>query len=171
MRLPPHTHLPSLTLQILLSFDPSPPWNVFSFLVLTLVCSVIISPNVFMNLNIDTGIGYIDYMLGSGIGTCVVDGFDLLLFRRPLKNFKYVGNENGKVHKVWWKRHFDLVCIMSSLRGVGWNYQVRLFKPCYWTGPEHSWFIGEEYPPRSPTTQTLVYHPLYPACCLQRGLL
>ncbi|KAG1795344.1 membrane bound O-acyl transferase family-domain-containing protein [Suillus plorans] len=125
MRLPSRVQLPFLALQILLSFDPSPPWNLFGAFAIALFCLLIISPSVFVSLNIDTGVGYVDYMLGSVVMTYAVQSFYLLLLGRPLKNFKSVENKNGKVHERWWKRIFHVVCVTQSPRGVGWNYQVK----------------------------------------------
>ncbi|KAG0707909.1 membrane bound O-acyl transferase family-domain-containing protein [Suillus ampliporus] len=124
MRLPPHLQLPFLTLQILVFLDLSPPWNLFGALAVALLCFLIISPSVFVNLNIDTGVGYVDYGLGSAIATYAMHGFYLLLLARPLKNFKFIEKRNEKVHRVWWKRLLDVVYVMHSPRGVGWNYQV-----------------------------------------------
>jgi len=127
MHLPYHIPLPFLTLQILLSFDPSPPWNLFGAFAIALFCLLIINPSVFVSLNIDTGVGYVDYLLGSIVMAYAVQSFYLLLLGRPLKNFKSVENKNKneKVHERWWKRILHLVCLMQSPRGVGWNHQVK----------------------------------------------
>ncbi|KAG1841806.1 membrane bound O-acyl transferase family-domain-containing protein [Suillus subalutaceus] len=124
MRLPSHIQLPFLTLQILLALDPSPPWNLFGAFAIALICSLIISPSVFVRSNIDTGVGYVDYLLGSVVASCAVLGFYALLLGRPLKNFKSIENGNEKVHKYWWKRIFHVAYVFQSPRGVGWNYQV-----------------------------------------------
>ncbi|KAG1779423.1 membrane bound O-acyl transferase family-domain-containing protein [Suillus placidus] len=126
MHLPSHIQLPYLTLQILLVLDPSPPWDLFSALAIALMCSLIISPSLFVSFNIDTGVGYVDYMLGSTIASYAVHSFYLLLLGKPLKNFKSVENANEleKVHENWWKRILHVAYVMQSPRGVGWNYQV-----------------------------------------------
>lgn len=124
MRLPFHIELPFLTLQILLAIDPSPPWNLFGAFAIALMCLLIISPSVFVSLNIDTGVGYVDYLLGSAITSYAVHGFYVLLLGRPLKNFKPIKNGNEEVHRYWWKRILHVAYIMQSPRGVGWNYQV-----------------------------------------------
>ncbi|KAG2340943.1 hypothetical protein BDR05DRAFT_888905 [Suillus weaverae] len=88
------------------------------------MCSLIIIPSLFVSLNIDTGVGYIDYMLGSTIASYAIHSFYLLLLGKPLKNFKSVENANEKVHESWWKRILHVAHVMQSPRGVGWNYQV-----------------------------------------------
>lgn len=124
MRLPIHILFPHLSLQTLLCFDPSPPWNFFGAFAITLICSLIISPSVFVSLNIDTGIGYIDYVTGCAIAMYAMHSFYLLLLGRPLKNFKSVKNVNERVHEYWWKRILHVAHVMHCPRGVGWNYQV-----------------------------------------------
>ncbi|KAG2145201.1 membrane bound O-acyl transferase family-domain-containing protein [Suillus clintonianus] len=128
MRVTPYIiiiQLPLITLQILLLLNPSPPWNLFGALALALICSLIISPSVFVSLNIDTGIGYVDYMLGSTIACYAMNSFYLLLLGRPLENFTIEDKGNEKVHKSWWKRILHVAHVMQSPRGVGWNYQVK----------------------------------------------
>jgi hypothetical protein len=120
MRLSSQAQLPFLTLRILLCLNPSPPWDLFSAIALILLSYLII------NSNLDTGVGYMNYMIGSAIGGCPVDGFHLLLLGKPLTKFKYVENGNGNVHRVWWKKFFDVVCVTHSPRGIGWNYQVHV---------------------------------------------
>ncbi|OAX33251.1 hypothetical protein K503DRAFT_775812 [Rhizopogon vinicolor AM-OR11-026] len=126
MRPLPHIQLPYLTLQILLCLNPSPPWDLFSALALSLLCYLIISSSV---IKLDTGIGYVNYMLGSATMTCALDGFYLLLLGKPLTKFKYVGNGNGTVHKIWWKRFFDVICVPQSPRAIGWSHQVKNIPP------------------------------------------
>ncbi|OAX35914.1 hypothetical protein K503DRAFT_773019 [Rhizopogon vinicolor AM-OR11-026] len=121
-----HVQLPYLTLQILLCLNPSPPWDLFSALALSLVCYLIISLSVF---KLDTGVGYVNYMLGSTTMACALDGFYLLLLGKPLMKFKYVGNGNGTVHKIWWKRFFDVICVPHSPRAIGWSHQVKNIPP------------------------------------------
>jgi hypothetical protein len=130
MRLPFHIPLPFLILQILLCLDPSPPWNFFGTFAIALICSLIISPSVFVSLNVYTGVGYVDYLLGSIIASYAVHGFYLLLLGRPLQNFKSVENVNERVHEYWWKRILHVANVLQSPRGVGWNYQVCFYNPC-----------------------------------------
>ncbi|OAX31205.1 hypothetical protein K503DRAFT_110337 [Rhizopogon vinicolor AM-OR11-026] len=126
MRSLPHVHLPQLTLQILLCLNPSPPWDLFSALALSLLCYFIISSSV---VKLDTGVGYVNYMYGSGTVACALDGFYLLLLGKPLTRFKYVGNGNVTVHKIWWKRYFDVICVPHSSRAIGWSHQVKNIPP------------------------------------------
>ena len=127
MRLgPPQVPLPFLTLQVLLCLDPSPPWDLFSALSLALLCYLIISPSV---LQIDTGVGLMNISYGANIALCAVNGFYLLLLAKPLRNFKYIGNGKASTSmqndKVWWRKYFDVVCIIYSPRLIGWSHQVR----------------------------------------------
>ncbi|KAG1815115.1 membrane bound O-acyl transferase family-domain-containing protein [Suillus subaureus] len=122
MRLPFYIQLPFLTLQIFLFLDPSPPWNLFGAVAIALICWLIISPSVFVSWNIDTGVGYVDYMLGSTIASYAVHSFYLLSLGRPLKSIK--NGDKLKVHEHWWKRILHVAHVMQSPRGVGWNYQV-----------------------------------------------
>jgi len=116
--------LPFLTLQVLLCLDPSPPWDIFSTLAHTLICYLAISSG---GWKLDAGVGFLNYALGTNTAACAVEGFYLLLLAKPWRNFKYIGNENGDVHKVWWKKYFDILCIPYSPRLIGWSHQVRGF--------------------------------------------
>jgi len=137
--------LPILTLQVLLCLDPSPPWDFFGGLVFAMICYHTI------NSKLDTGIGYLNHGLGSAIAICAVDGLYLLLLAKPMKNFKYIGNGKGGVHKVWWKKYFDVVCIVQSQRLIGWSHQVGFLNPCYRTESDHTRCPGKEHP-SCPTT-------------------
>ena len=168
MRPTPYVQLPYLTLQLLLCLDPSPPWDLFSALAHALICYLTISSSI---LELDAGVGYMNYILGSAVGTGAVHGFYLLFLAKPLKNFKYIGNGDGSVHKVWWEKYFDVACVPYSPRLIGWSHQVRIFHPCCATEPERVRYLGEEHSSRPTTTQTFVHPPLHPTCCPVRDPL
>ena len=125
MRLvPPQVPLPFLILQVLLCLDPSPPWDLFSALAFTLICYLFISPSL---LSFDTGDGLMNIRHGTTIALCAANGFYLVLLAKPLRNFMYIGNGKGRMQndKVWWRRYFDVVCVIFSPRLIGWSHQVR----------------------------------------------
>ncbi|KAF9239285.1 membrane bound O-acyl transferase family-domain-containing protein, partial [Melanogaster broomeanus] len=70
-----------------------------------------------------TGNGYLDFLLGSSLLTCAVDGVNLLLIANPLYSFRHEQDKVPAYELPFPQRYFWVVCMCQCPRGVGWSYK------------------------------------------------
>ncbi|KIJ61449.1 hypothetical protein HYDPIDRAFT_96601 [Hydnomerulius pinastri MD-312] len=72
-----------------------------------------------------TGNGYLDYLLGSSLVTCAVDGVNLLLLANPLYTFRHEKDKVPAHELPFLQRYIWVVCMCQCPRGVGWSFKVK----------------------------------------------
>ncbi|KAF9226390.1 hypothetical protein BS17DRAFT_777171 [Gyrodon lividus] len=113
--------LPYFALELLITLNLPAPCRVFAcFIVSGLVA-------ISMAL-VRTGNGYLDYLLGSSLFTCGVDGIFLLL-ANPLHSFRSEKDTIPAYELPFLQRFVWVVCMCHCPRGVGWSFKVNHVPP------------------------------------------
>ena len=76
----------------------------------------------------DMGEGMQNYSIGSTFGSLFFTASTLLLFQDPLKECRWATQSEDAAEMSLWKRVYWSLCIQMNTRGIGWNYQVRIFR-------------------------------------------
>jgi len=104
------------------------PWDLFSAIAVALICYLtgFVITSV---LGLDTDIGLVNYAYGTAIGEFAVEGFYFPLLGKPLSNFQHIG-DGTEVHTNMVDKYSNVLCILHSLRLIGWSHQAHTFDLC-----------------------------------------
>ncbi|KAF5390801.1 hypothetical protein D9757_004428 [Collybiopsis confluens] len=118
----------------------------FIFVLYFIVCSNLASLGMYR-----TGHVWFDHSIGTTVGSCLLNAFHVLVFVDPFKEYRHrndkariqAGGGGPNEEPSWLKRVYWAWCVLMSLRGIGWNYQMPHIPPrLYKKTVSRSKFIG-----------------------------
>lgn len=112
--------LPNVIFALIIAFRFSR-WTKYTFLACYLYAGTFVS-------GYRTGHVWIDYSMGATLGSFYFNHLHLVMVD-PLKRYRHKSDdpEMGPNKLSWAGRVYWAWCAIVSVRGVGWNYQVRTF--------------------------------------------
>ncbi|KAH7882352.1 membrane bound O-acyl transferase family-domain-containing protein [Phlebopus sp. FC_14] len=108
---------PYFALEVFITLNLPTPWRVAG-------CVTIAVLSFTSMTLVRTGNGYLDYLLGSSLVTCVADSIHLLLLTRPLYSFRHEKDKVPAHELPFFQRYFWVICMCHSPRGIGWSFRV-----------------------------------------------
>ena len=115
--------VPPIALSYLVAIRPALPVRVAAFCALLAVCVLAVTTYT-------TGDEFQDYFLGNHFASLVFTGCYFLLLSNPMADFRHESDSSaGVVDPASLPVHrkaYRALCIFINMRGVGWNYQVRI---------------------------------------------
>ncbi|KIP09829.1 hypothetical protein PHLGIDRAFT_22648 [Phlebiopsis gigantea 11061_1 CR5-6] len=81
------------------------------------------------SLRFDTGETYRNYSTGTALGTLWFSTFHLLLLIDTMAEYRHETQKGSLVELPMWQRVYSALCIITNVRGIGWNYQIEHSPP------------------------------------------
>ncbi|KAG6908488.1 hypothetical protein DXG01_004422 [Tephrocybe rancida] len=113
--------LPDILLALVLALDLSKKTRICFFIGFALIC--------YKSLQHTTGDKFTDYSMGTTVGGQFFTALHLLLFVRPLREYRHLEDKDDPRKKSLIRRVYWSGCVIHSPRGVGWNYQIPNISP------------------------------------------
>ena len=77
------------------------------------------------SLRFDTGKAFQNYSTGTALGTLWFSTLHLLLLVDTMAEYRHETHKISLAELPLWGRVYNALCIITNVRGIGWNYQVK----------------------------------------------
>lgn len=114
--------LPPILLSFVIALRPSAPWRLLTFL---LICCISLR-----GITFTMGDAFQDYVQGTSFAVAAGNAMHFLLLSDPMTEYRHESDVGPPVEKGLLGRMYWATSLQQALRGVGWNYKVRVLRLC-----------------------------------------